>query len=178
MSASSRQHGAFTAYVDLGPTRSLAKLQALLRSSPESYGFTKAPSLRTLESWSTAYSWAAELQSLERKAHQEEASEHIERVKAYRERLRQEGLLLQQKGISWLATKEPDDVRTQEAIRAIGEGFRLEALGLGEVTDRIAVEEDYSHVVSRLSDDELDRLVAVLRAAAPAPVEGTGSQTT
>lgn len=45
-----------------------------------------------------------------------------------------------------------------------------EALALGEVTDRIAVEEDYSHVISKLDDDELERLVEALRTApAPAP---------
>lgn len=176
MSASSHQRSAFTAYLDLGPARSLTRLQALLRANPGSLGFTKAPSLRTLESWSTTYSWADEIQSIERKAHQEEERAHIERVKSYRARLRQEGLLLQQKGIGWLSAKDAEDVRTHEAIRAIAEGFRLEALGLGEATDRITVQEDYSHVVARLSDDEIDRLVAVLRTAPAPPIDGAGGQ--
>ena len=78
---------------------------------------------------------------------------HVERVHSYRERLRQEGLLLQQKGIAWLQTA--DGAKVGEAVRAIGEGFRLEALGLGEATDRVALEATYDDTFERLSDDEL-----------------------
>ena len=97
---------------------------------------------------------------------------HVARVQQYRARLRQEGVLLQQKGIDWLKDKEADEVRVQEAVRAIGEWFRLEALGLGEVTDRVAVREEYSDVVERLDDAELDRLVTVLRAAPEPGADG------
>jgi hypothetical protein len=166
VSGPSRQRAAFSEYLKLGPSRSLVKLQAVLRADPGSYGFPRAPSIRTLESWSTQYGWLDEIASLERQSAQEERREHIQEIKDYRSRLRKEGLLLQRKGIDWLARKDADEVRTHEAIRAIAEGFRLEALGLGDVTEGVEVKEDYGDFARRLTDDELDRLVAALRAAA------------
>lgn len=169
MSAFSRQRAAFAAYLALGPGRSLKKLHDRIAQDPKTHRFTKAPSLRTLEQWSIDHGWSREVERLEREAQQEEAVQNLELVRAYRDRLRKEGLLLQQKGIAWLGAQDPKNVRTHEAIRAIAEGFRLEALGLGEVTERIAIEEDYHGTISRLSDDELLRLVALL---GPAPGAG------
>jgi hypothetical protein len=166
MSVSSRQRAAFSAYLALGPMRSLAKLHAELMRDPVRHGLTKAPSLRTLESWSTTNRWSDEVESLERQAAQEEQRAHIDQIKEYRARLRKEGLLLQQKGISWLSAKEADDVRSHEAIRAIAEGFRLEALGLGDITESVEVKEDHDGLARGLSDEELDRLITALRGAA------------
>jgi len=75
-------------------------------------------------------------------------------VKQHRERLRQEGLLLQQRGIEWLKNKQTDEVTAHEAIRAIDTRFKLEALALGEVTQRIVVEDDDERL-RRLSDEDL-----------------------
>ncbi len=165
MSVSSRQRAAFSVYLGMGPMRSLAKLHAELTRDPDRHGLPKAPSLRTLESWSTNHHWNDEVESIERQAAQEEQRTHIDQIKEYRARLRQEGLLLQQKGISWLSAKQAEDVRSHEAIRAIAEGFRLEALGLGDVTERVEVKEDHEGLARRLSDEELDRLIAALRGA-------------
>lgn len=165
MSAASRQRAAFSAYLGMGPARSLRKLQSALASEPKAYGMKRAPSIRTLESWSTRFRWTPEVDRIEREAQAEEARQHVEHVKSYQARLRQEGLLLQNKGVAWLASKEVEDVRVADAIRAIAEGFRLEALGLGEVTERIAIEEDYGHVIQKLDDDELEGLLSLLRPA-------------
>jgi hypothetical protein len=163
MRESPKASAAFRVYVDLGPLRSLAHVQERIAGDPPGAGFERAPSLRTIESWSVKYGWMSRVADIEREARARDQEEYVQSVRDYRQRLRQEGLVLQQKGLSWLKEKDADDVRAQEAIRAIAEGFRLEALALGEVTERIAVEEEHSHVFAELSDDELRRLVALLR---------------
>ena len=84
-------------------------------------------------------------------------------VRRNRERLRREGLLMQQKGLRWLTSKDADDVRASEAVRSISEGFKLEALGLGEPTDRSSLEERLANPLEELSDDELERVIERLR---------------
>lgn len=169
MSAASRQAKGFSVYLELGPQRSLAKVAETIRSEPAVHGFRRAPSLRTVEEWSARYRWGERLAAIEREAQEAEAREHVERVKDHHARLRQEGLFLQQKGIAALDEMAADDFTAREAIRAIGEGFRLESLSLGEASEHIHLEEDYGHVTGRLSDEELDRLVALLRDPPPAP---------
>ncbi len=121
------------------------------------------------------FSWAARIADLERKAREAEDREHVDRIRGHRARLRQEGLLLQQKGLEWIKGKDADAVRVGEAIRAIGEGFRLEALGLGEATERIAIEDRYRGLLEGLTDDELARLVALLHTAPGASAAGDGA---
>ncbi len=169
MSRRSRSDAAFSVYLDLGPVRSLASLRDALKADPALVGGRRAPSLRTLESWSALDRWSERVLELERQAREDEDRAHVERVKQHRARLRQEGMFLQQRGIAWLRDKDADGVRAGEAVRAIAEGFRIEALGLGEVTDRVAIDEGYGDVFDRLSDAELKRLVEILRAP---PAEG------
>lgn len=174
MSRASRADAAFTAYLDLGPLRSLARLREALATDPSKRGFERAPSLRTLESWSSRHSWAERIEHLEWQAREEEQHEYVEHIKEYRARLRQEGLLLQTKGLEWLGEKDAGEVRAGDAIRAIAEGFKLEALALGEATDRVTISEGYGDVLDRLSDDELRRLVEILRAPPAAGALGAG----
>jgi hypothetical protein len=164
MSASSRQERAFAVYLSLGPDRSLAALAAVLRADPSRAGLRRAPSLSTLEDWSVRYRWQERIAEVDRQAREEAEREHLEWVKQHRERLRQEGLLLQQRGIEWLKNKQTDEVTAHEAIRAIDTGFKLEALALGEATQRIAVEDDDERL-QRLSDEELELLIRHARAA-------------
>ena len=164
MSASSRQQRAFAVYLSLGPDRSLAELAAVLRADPGRAGLRRAPSLRTLEDWSARYRWQERIAGIDRQAREEAEREHLEWVKQHRERLRQEGLLLQQRGIEWLKNKQTDEVTAHEAIRAIDTGFKLEALALGEATQRIAVEDDDERL-QRLSDEELELLIRHAREA-------------
>ena len=99
-------------------------------------------------------------------ARQEAERRHVEWVNEHRERLRQEGLLLQQQGMEWLKGKDVDDVKAHDAIRAIDTGFKLEALALGEATHRIAVE-DADERIERLTDEELGLIIEHARKARP-----------
>lgn len=157
MSSQSRSEAAFDAYLALGPERSLALLQTHLRRA-----FRRPPTLRTLENWSTRYGWQQRLRDVERQARERAEREHIEWVQQHRERLRNEGLFLQQRGLEWLREKLPKEVSASESVRAIEAGFRLEALALGEATERISVEESDDRI-TQLSDDELERLINAAR---------------
>ena len=171
MSASSRQEFAFAAYLAMGPDRSLAQLTRLLRADPGRARLRRAPSLRTLEQWSVRYRWQDRIAEIDRRAREEAERQHLDWVKQHRERLRQEGLLLQQRGIEWLRTKGAEDVKAHEAIRAIDTGFKLEALALGEATERISMEVDDERL-ERFSDEELELLIRQAREAqrsGPAP---------
>lgn len=88
----------------------------------------------------------------------------MEWVQQYRERLRQEGLLLQQRGVDWLKNKDTDDVKANDAIRAIDTGFKLEALALGEATERVAMEAGDDRL-QQLSDEELELVIRHARQA-------------
>lgn len=169
MSARSRADAAFDAYIRLGLGRSLARLRDALAGQRG-----RPPSLRTLESWSVRYRWQERLREIEREARVQADCEHAEWVQQHRERLRNEGLVLQQRGLEWLRDKLSGDVSAHEAIRAMEAGFRLEALALGQATERIAVEEEYGNVIGRLSDDELERAIALLQSAAPGSAPGAG----
>ena len=164
MSASSRQGRAFSVYLGLGPSRSLAELAAVLRTDPRCAGLRRSPSLRTLENWSTRYRWQDRIADIDRQAREQAEREHLEWVTQHRERLRQEWLLLQQRGMGWLKNKEADAVKAHEAIRAIDIGFKLEALALGEVTQHIAVEGDDDRL-QRLTDEELELIIRHARQA-------------
>lgn len=165
MAASARQERAFDLYLKLGPDRSLAELARLLRSDPGRASLRRAPSLRTLENWSTRHGWQKRVAEVERKEREEAERQHLEWVRQHRERLRQEGLLLQQRGLEWLKEKGTSDVSAHEAIRAIDTGFKLEALSLGETTQRIALEEDEDDRLEQLSDEDIDVLIRQARAA-------------
>ncbi len=173
MGASSRQERAFALYLALGPERSLGTLAAALRADPGRADLRRAPSLRTLEDWSARFRWQERIAEIERKARQEAERQHLEWVKQHRERLRQEGLLLQQRGIEWLKDKRTNDVTAHEAIRAIDAGFKLEALALGEATERISMEVDDERI-QRLSDEELELLIRQARQAQRGGAEGEG----
>ncbi|MEE9231333.1 MAG: hypothetical protein V3U86_11580, partial [Acidobacteriota bacterium] len=107
------------------------------------------------------------------RARQEAERRHVEWVNQHRERLRQEGLLLQQRGVEWLKGKDPEDVKAHEAVRAIDTGFKLEALALGEATQRIAMEDDDERI-RRLTDEELDLIIRHARQAQAGGPDGEG----
>lgn len=171
MTTSSRQEHAFSAYVALGPDRNLRWLHKAIASAPGA--LRRVPSLRTLETWSSRYAWQHRIAEIDVAERAETGRRHLEWVTQHRERLRQEGLLLQQKGVEWLNAKEEKDVSAHEAIRAIDAGFKLEALSLGEATERLAIEDDDPRLKG-LSDDELERLVRQIRAHDPGGGEGAG----
>jgi hypothetical protein len=173
MGASSRQERAFGLYLALGPERSLSRLAAALRADPGRAGLQRAPSLRTLEDWSARCRWQERIADVDRRTREEAERQHLEWVKQHRERLRQEGLLLQHRGIEWLKGKRTNDVTAHEAIRAIDAGFKLEALALGEATERISMEVDDERI-QRLTDEELELLIRHARQAQRGGATGEG----
>jgi len=134
----SRQEQAFSAYLALGPGRSLAELANVLRDETGDYGMTRAPSLRSIEAWSVRERWQERLADLERRAREEVDREHLAWLKDHRRRLLEHGRLLQEVGVEWLRGKDAGDVKVSDAIRAIEAGARLEALALTETTQRTA----------------------------------------
>lgn len=166
MSASSRQERAFAVYLELGPDRSLAELAAVLRADPHRAGLRRAPSVRTLEGWSAGRKWQDRIADIDRQTREEGERRHVEWVNQHRERLRHEGLLLQQRGMEWLEAKDGDEVKAGEAIRAIEAGFKLEALALGEATERFTVGDDDDRI-RRLTDEELELIIQHARQAQP-----------
>jgi len=163
MTRRARSDAAFSVYAGLGPGRGLEKTREVIAADPTAYGFVRPPSRRSIEGWSTRDHWVDRIAEIDRRSREEEERELIEQAKAHRSRLRQEGLLLQQKGVQWMAGKEADEVRAGDAIRAIGEGFRLEALGLGEPTERISIDNRLMEPLKELANDELIRLIENLR---------------
>lgn len=168
MAASSRAEAAFDAYLELGPERSLAALRELLANR-----LRRPPSLRTLEGWSSRYAWQARIRDLERQAREAAERERIAWIGEYRRRLRDEGLVLQQRGLEWLRDIQTNDVRAHEAIRAVEAGFRLEGLALGEATERIALGENDDRI-ERLTDEELERVIRAARASEALGADGAG----
>ncbi len=161
MSASSRQERAFAVYLDLGPDRSLAQLAMAVCADPGRAGLRRAPSLRTLEDWSVRHDWQKRIADIDRRAREDAERQHLEQVSQHRARLRRDGLLLQRRGIDWLKNRQAP-AKAHDAIRAIDTGFRLESLGLGEPSQRIAVEDDDERL-RRLSDEELELLIRYAR---------------
>jgi hypothetical protein len=161
MNITSRAEAAFDEYVTQGPERTLLLLRDALRDR-----FQRPPTLRTLENWSARFGWQARLRELERRAREHAEQEHILWVHQHRERLRNEGLFLQQKGLEWLRDGAHKEVSAGESVRAIEAGFRLEALALGEATERIALEE-HDDRIERLTDEELERLISGARSVHP-----------
>jgi hypothetical protein len=174
MTTSSRQERAFDLYLKIGPDRSLTELVRLIRADPGRAGLRRAPTLRTLESWSTRYGWQKRIAELERKEREEAERQHLEWVQQHRERLRQEGLLLQQRGVQWLQEKTAREVSASEAVRAIDTGFKLEALSLGEATERITVEEEQDERLQQLSDEQLELIIRYARQAVSGSAKGEG----
>ena len=160
-------------YLGLGPDRSLVELAGVLRTDPGRADLRRAPSLRTLEDWSVRFGWQNRISGIDRRAREDAECQQMEWVQQHRERLRQEGLLLQQRGVEWLKDKEPDDVKAPDAIRAIDTGFKLEALALGEATQRIAMEDDDERL-QRLSDEELELIIRHAREAQRGDSPGEG----
>ena len=166
MREGTRHRVAFDAYVGLGPNRSLERLHDVLAADPGRHRLKTAPGLRTLYRWSAALHWQDRIADLEREARRGDAAEHVEALRLMNDRHAQEGVALQQRAVQRLRALLDGELTPSEAIRALGEGVRIERLARGEVTDRTQVEG---------KDDDLDLSgfsLAELRALAAA-TEGT-----
>ena len=169
-----RQRDAFEVYFRLGDGRSLQVLHAALQETD------RQPSIRTLESWSVRFDWQARIATLEREAVTSQRERLEQTVREMNERQAREGLLLQQKGTAALSAKSTEDFSAADAIRAIGEGVRIERLSRGEATDRLNHSDGDEHDPrwEGFTDDDLERIRLQLeRGEDPAGAAGTGTTT-
>lgn len=154
MPESTRHREAFDRYYRLGPHRSLALLADALRASD-----ADAPSLRSLEEWSSRYQWQDRITDIERHAREAENEARIAEIREMQERHAKEGLLLQQRGAEWLTGLAAEAVSAEAAIRALVEGVKLERLARGDVTERTEVQQGGDPRLERLTDDEFAQLL-------------------
>jgi len=167
---------AFDLYVRMGPGRSLEALHRDLQKDPSLIGLKRAPSLSTLEAWSSAFHWQARLLDLERQAAEQDREEQLKALREMNERHAREGLALQQKAVERLGTLPPERLSASDAVRALVEGVRLERLARGEPTDHIREEGEkiHGHIdLRRFTNQELRRLaeLAERRAAGAGEAE-------
>jgi len=156
-----RHRLAFDLYVKMGAGRSLEKLHRELQDDSSLIGLKRAPSLSTLEAWSSAFHWQARLLDLERRAAECDQEELLRALQEMNERHAKEGLALQQKGVERLGTLSSEQLSASDAVRALVEGVRLERLARGEPTEHIRQEGEmlHGHIdLSSFTNEELRRL--------------------
>lgn len=172
MRETTRHRLAFDAYVDLGAGRSIERLHAHLAAQAEVLEGQKVPVLRTLYRWSKELGWQRRCDEIEREARARQRRANVERVSEIYERQAREGQVLQQEGLRWLRTLDPERVNASAATRAIVEGAKLERIAFGEPGE-ITAELDEDSALARLerfSDEQLERLAGIVN---PEP-EDTG----
>jgi hypothetical protein len=155
MPENTRTRKAFDIYWDLGASRSIERLHAVMAAQG------RAPSVRTLYSWSSDLHWQNRIARLEEDAKRAEDEVRIKALREMADRHIKEALVLQQKGTEWIVARGIDEATAGAAIRAIVQGSRMERLARGEPTERkeISGELQINTRLSALSDDELDRLI-------------------
>ncbi len=161
MKKKTRHRLAFDLYVRMGAGRSLEALHEAVQDDPSLIGLKRAPGLSTLETWSSAFHWQDRLLDLENQATEQDRAQQLEVLREMNERHAREGLALQQKGIERLHTLRSDELSPAEAVQAVKEGIRMERLGRGEPTDRVAQKGEviYGHIDLRhFTHEELRRL--------------------
>jgi hypothetical protein len=123
---SARAFGAFRAYRDLGPRRSLPGAAAAF------YGQTSASGERQFDKWSRAFRWVeraaawdrhldAEGRAAQEAARREMADRHVREARA-----------LQAKALERLRALRPEELGPSDLLRYIVEAVKLERLALGE----------------------------------------------
>jgi len=161
MKEHTRHRLAFDLYVRMGASRSLEALQRDLQKDPSLIGLKRAPSLSTLEAWSSAFHWQGRLLDLERRSAEQDWEQQLKALRDMAERHAREGLALQQKGIERLRDLPANQLAAADAIRAVIEGVRLERLARGEPTEHIRQEGEilHGHIdLTNFTNEELRRL--------------------
>jgi hypothetical protein len=142
---SSRAFGAFCAYRDLGPHRSLrAAAEAFYRRS-------SAAVLRQLQTWSGAWGWVERAAAWDRHldAEARQAQEKARREMA--ERHAQEARGLQAKALERLRGLRPEELGPADVLRYFVEAAKLERLALGE--PEAVFEQRYGPVVLHIVEE-------------------------
>ena len=160
MSEATRHRRAFDLYLRMGAERSIAELQELIAEDPSRIGISRAPTLRTLESWSASFNWRDRIGELEREAATRNHDDQVQVIREMNERHAKEGVALQQKGVGRLQTLSAEKMTGADAMRSIVEGARLERMARGGVEIRREGEDDDIEL-STFTEEELKRLAAL-----------------
>ena len=123
---SARAYGAFCAYRDLGPCRSLkAAAEAF-------YKRTSAAVSRQLKTWSAAFHWVERTAAWDRHldAEARQAQEKARREMGQRHAKEAQGL--QAKALERMRTLRPEELGPADVLRFFVEAAKLERLALGE----------------------------------------------
>lgn len=157
-----KAHTAFSAYLDLGPSRSLAKLCDALGKSRGYQGW--------LEQWSSAHDWVARAEAWDAHVQEQERDAIIkERVKAKRQRIQAANACLTQ-GLKALQMLKPGDASWRDVSTMVK--MALDALRTEYETEKSDDErkEEIRDVVAEIMEDlesqspeEIQRRVARLR---------------
>jgi hypothetical protein len=123
---SSRAFGAFGAYRDLGPRRSLRAAAAAF------YGRTSAALERQVDKWSHAFRWVERAGAWDRHLDAEARQAQEEARREMVERHVREARALQGKALERLRALCPEELGPADLLRYIIEAAKLERLALGE----------------------------------------------
>src|SRR5262249_30887465 len=146
---SARAFGAFCAYRDLGPRRSLrAAAEAFYRRS-------SAAVLRQLQTWSGALGWVERAAAWDR--HLDAQARHAQEKarRAMAERHSQEARGLQAKALERLRALRPEELGPADVLRYFVEAAKLERLALGE--PEAVVEQRGGPVVLQIVEEVVGR---------------------
>jgi hypothetical protein len=123
---SSRAYGAFCAYRDLGPRRSL-------RAAAEAfYGRSSAALESQVDKWSRAFGWVERVGAWDRHLDAEARKAQEESRREMVERHIREARALQAKALERLRALCPEELGPADLLRYIVEAAKLERLALGE----------------------------------------------
>lgn len=131
MSERTQHRRAFDLYLRLGAERSIVELQELIAGDPSLIGMRRAPTLRTLESWSARFNWQDRIGGLEDDAAERDHDDQVQVIREMNGRHAKEGVALQQKGVERLQTLPAERMTGADAVRSIVEGARLERTARG-----------------------------------------------
>jgi hypothetical protein len=123
---SSRAYGAFCAYRDLGPRRSLRAAATAF------YGRTSSALERQLDNWSRAFSWVERAGAWDRHLDAETRQALEEARREMVERHLREARTMQGKALQRLQALTPEELGPADLLRYIVEAVKLERLALGE----------------------------------------------
>ena len=123
---SARAFGAFCAYRDLGPRRSLRAAAA------QFYHRSSAAVLRQCTTWSSAFRWVERASAWDRHLDAEACqAQEVER-REMGKRQAQEARALQAKAVERLRALRPEELGPSDVLRYFIEAAKLERLALGE----------------------------------------------
>jgi hypothetical protein len=123
---SARAFGAFAAYRDLGPRRSL-------RAAAQTfYGRASAARERQLDKWSHAFRWVERANAWDRHLDAQARQAQEEARREMVERHVKEARALQAKAVERLRSLRPEELGPAELLRYLVEAAKLERLALGE----------------------------------------------